>query len=191
MSANKNNDVDETTPRTMTTITGQVIDEKGYKIAGATVTCNGNVTTTLFDGSFEFNVLAPLTYNITVSQKGFTKQRRKITVTPDRETSIIFTLSPSTGSGSIFGYVYDSKNKCPIPTGGTAIMVLPVANRHVEINPESGEYQFRNLPPGKYQIFTSLFGYEDESKEITLTQNERKRVDFFCSKIKTLEVPWG
>ncbi|UCH02810.1 MAG: carboxypeptidase-like regulatory domain-containing protein [Candidatus Bathyarchaeota archaeon] len=191
MSIRKINNANEQAQPTRVKIIGQVFDVKGYKIAGAKVTCNGEATTTLFDGSFEFNVIAPSTHRITVAQQGFTKQSRKIEVMKEATTTLSFHLRQKQGSGTIHGYVYDSESKTPIPSRGTVIMVLPVENRHVGIHPKSGEYKFPDLPPGKYHIFTSVLEYEDESREISLRNNEKKRVDFFCSKIKTVEPPWG
>ena len=74
--------------------------------------------------------------------------------------------------------------------GGTAILVMPVANKYSHID-KSGYYEFANLPEGSYKVRISVPGYADSDAVLTVDDAKIKPHDFFCKSQKTEEPPWG
>ncbi len=172
-------------------IMGSVCDEKGRPIAGAKVNCNEKCTRTLFDGTYRFKNLVPSTYVVTVAQKGFQSQKKRIELGKNKIANLDFRVIPRKGSGKIYGYVFDSNTGKPITSGGTMILVLPSTNKQVSIRSKDGYFEFSGLPSDTHQVWASVLGYEDELKKINLREKEGKRVDFFCTKTESIEPPWG
>lgn|GEM_PF-1436682 len=171
-------------------ITGYVYSEKGSPLGSAKVTCNGKNTITLFDGSYEFKNIEPGIYKITVSLKGFKSQSKVITIRKDDIINLDFRLPEAKGTAKVYGTVYDAETKKPITSGGTIILVLPVANRYALLD-EKGRYEFNELAEDSYDLWTSIPGYEDERATVTLAEGEKKIQDFFCRPIANIEPPWG
>ncbi len=171
-------------------IEGTVIDDKGSPISGAHLHCAEKHTLTLFDGTYKLEDLKASTHTVTVAQKSF-KTLQKTTDLSEKETETLdFCLSPNTGYGRIYGQVYDSKTRKPI-SEGTMIMVFPSTNKQIHIKPTDGSFEFPNLPSGTHEIWTSILGYLDDLKVVSLKENEEKLVDFYCRKNEAVEPPWG
>ena len=171
-------------------IEGTVVDDKGKPISGAHVQCGEKRTLTLFDGTYKLEDLKASTQIVIITQKGF-KTLQKTTDLGEKKTEILdFRLSPNTGYGRIYGQVYDSKTRKPL-SEGTMIMVFPATNKQVHIKPANGSFEFPNLPSGTHEIWTSILGYLDDLKMVSLKENEEKQVDFYCRKNEAVEPPWG
>ncbi|MEM3436944.1 MAG: carboxypeptidase regulatory-like domain-containing protein [Nitrososphaerales archaeon] len=171
-------------------ITGYVYDEKGNPLGSVKVACNEKKTLTLFDGFYEFKNIEPGTYTITVSLKGFKSQSKVVNIQKNDIINLDFRLSEAKGTAKIYGIVYDAETKKPITSGGTIIMVLPVANRYALLD-KNGRYEFNDLVGDNYDLLTSIPGYEDERVIVTLAEGEKKVQDFYCKPILNIEPPWG
>ncbi|MBS7652518.1 MAG: carboxypeptidase regulatory-like domain-containing protein [Candidatus Bathyarchaeia archaeon] len=172
-------------------ITGRVFDEEGRPIAGVTVTCDGEETKTLFDGSYKFDGLPIGHHIVEVAVERYKTQKHHIEILREEETVVLdFHLEPREGDSKIFGYVLDGSTWEPIKTGGSVYMSHPSLNRYTPINPFDGYYEFTHLPPGQYTLWVSLVEYEDEMKIVEVRNGEEKREDFIINK-KREEIPWG
>ncbi|MCP8309031.1 MAG: carboxypeptidase regulatory-like domain-containing protein [archaeon] len=171
-------------------IVGCVYNQQGSVLGGAKVICKGKGTITLFDGTYRFENLSPGTYDITVSLKGFQSQSRTIVIREGETVTLDFYLSEAKGTARICGNVYDAETKKPVTSGGTIILILPIANRYAHLN-KNGYYEFTNLVADTYDIWTSISGYEDMKAFITVAEGEAKIQDFYCKPILFTEPPWG
>ena len=171
-------------------ITGHVYSEKGIMLGSAKVTCNGKKTITLFDGSYEFKNLEPGTYTITASLKGFKSDSKTVTIQKDEVITLDFHLPQAIGTAKIFGIVYNAETKRPITSGGTVILILPIANRYAPLD-KNGYYEFNDLVEDSYDLWASIPGYEDGKATVTVAEGEKKVQDFFCRPTLNIEPPWG
>src|SRR6185437_1328181 len=90
------------------TINGTVTDSSGAVIAGAQISIKsaqtGQVTTatTMAEGNYTIPFVSVGTYDITVSQPGFTPETRTgVTVTTDQVATVSFTLKPGAVSSAV------------------------------------------------------------------------------------------
>ena len=173
-----------------TTITGHVIDEKERPVAGAVVACDGSETRTLFDGSYRFENLVPGTHAIEIGLDGYLGQIKQIETEEGGEAVVDFHLEPEKGDTRIFGYVLEKETDEPIRTGGSVYMIRPTFNRNVPFDPETGYFEFADLPTGTYVLWTSVLEYDDEKKTVTVEEGEDRREDFFIRK-GFIEPPLG
>lgn len=169
-------------------IQGSVFSERGSLLGSAQVACNGKKTITLFDGTFEFRDIEPGTYTITASLKGFKSQSRRVTIEKEGKVAADFRLPLAWGTSKISGSVYDAVTKKPL-TSGTVILIFPLANRYAAIN--NGYYEFDNLAEDRYNLVTSIEGYEDGKAAIAVKENEKIIYDFFCKPVLVIEPSWG
>lgn len=180
----------ETETEAKARITGNVIDEKGRPVGGATVLCEGAEARTLFDGSYRFEDLAPGPHIVEIAMEGYKRQRTRIEVEEGEETVINFHLEPEAGGAKIYGYILDEVTGEPVRTGGSVYMYRPTCNRNTPIDPETGYFEFAHLPPGTYTLWTSILEYEDEKKTVTVKEGEERRDNFNIRKAD-IEPPLG
>lgn len=169
-------------------IQGSVLSERGSLLGSAEVACNGKKTITLFDGTFGFREIEAGTYTITASLKGFKSRSRRVTIEKDSKATVDFHLPEVHGTSKISGEVYDAETKKPL-TCGTVILILPLANRYVQIN--NGFYEFDALVEDSYDLVTSIEGYENGKATIAVKDNEKKICDFLCKPVLVVEPSWG
>ncbi len=172
-------------------IKGHVVDEIGRPIGGARVICEGTETLTLFDGTFQFEFEKPEPRVVEIEIGGYRKQRRHLDLIELESDILEFQLELDVGSSKIYGYVLDKEMNKPIKGGGTVYLYRPTSNIKKMIDPNSGFYEFRNLPPGTYNIWTSVLDYQEQKMTITLGENEETKKDFLLNKAEEEEVPWG
>jgi len=172
-------------------INGRVVDEIGRPISGARVTCDGTDTLTLFNGTFQFEYEKPETLMVEIKIDGYRKQRRQLDLAECEYDVIEFQLEPDIGSSRIYGYVLDKETNKPIKGGGTVYLYRPTSNVKTMIDPNSGFYEFENLPPGTNSIWTSVLDYQEQKMTITLGESEETKKDFLLDKEEEEEVPWG
>lgn len=184
--------IEKSTSRPIATskISGHTYSSDGASLKGAKVACNGMETRTLADGFFVLGGLAPGTYEVTVSLQGFKSRSNAVSIQEGEEVTLDFRLSKAVGMAKIRGHVYDVDFKKPVETGGTVVLVLPVANKYNDIE-RNGYYEFENLPAGTYRILTSVPGYKNGNAIVMVTDDEIKTHDFFCKAQKIEEPPWG
>lgn len=173
-----------------TSITGHVIDEKERPVGGAKVTCNGVETRTLFDGSYKFEGLAPDLHIVEIALEGYRRQRVQIETEEAGETVMDFHLEPKTGDAKIYGYVLDEVTKEPVRAGGSVYMFRLTSNRNMPIDSKTGYFEFINLSPGTYTIWTSVLEYDAKKKTVIVKKGEGLREDFLIRKAE-IEPPLG
>jgi len=159
-------------------------------LGGAKVICNDKSAVTLCDGSFRFENLAPATYTITASLRGFQSQSKTVSIKENETITLDFSLNEAVGTANIRGCVYDAETGKPIAPGGTVILILPSANKYASTN-KDGCYEFTNLVADTYEVWVTIEGYQEVKATIAVKEGETKIHDFYC-KIKRIEVPpWG
>ena len=171
-------------------ISGRIYSPDGTGLKGVNVVCGSIETRTLADGSFVFNVATAGTYTVTVSLQGYKSAEKSVSIRQGEEKSIDLHLSRATGTAKIKGYIYDAESEKTVDLGGTAVLIIPVANRYSHID-ESGYYEFSNLPSGSYKVRISIPGYADSDAVLAVDDAETKTYDFFCKPQRVEEPPWG
>ncbi|UCG45602.1 MAG: carboxypeptidase regulatory-like domain-containing protein [Candidatus Bathyarchaeota archaeon] len=175
---------------TASQISGRIYLSDGTGLKGAHIACGSLETRTLADGSFMLNVANAGTYTVTVSLQGYTSAKKTVSIQQGEAKSLDIQLSKATGTAKIKGYIYDAESKKIVDLEGTAILVIPVANRYSHID-ERGYYEFSNLPSGSYKVRISVPGYADSDAVLALGDAEAKTYDFFCKPLRVEEPPWG
>ncbi len=170
-------------------IQGQVSSSSGARLSGASITCNDLVTTTLADGTYRFMNLAPSTYVLSVSLKGYQSATETRTITNATTHTVDFHLSLATGTASITGQVIDTASRHPVTTG-TVILILPISNQYSTITID-GYYTFSELPAGTYQLITSIPEYNDCHHTVVLAKGESKIQNISCTQNREVEPAWG
>ena len=173
-----------------TRITGHIIDEKGRAVGGATVTCNGAETKTLFDGSYKFEDLEPGSHIVEIALEGYRRQRSQIETEEGGEAVLDFHLEPEEGDAKIYGYVLDEVTSEPVKMGGSVYMYRSTSNRNIPIDPRTGYFELAHLPSGTYTIWTSILEYEDKKKTVVVKEGEERRENFLIRKAE-IEPPLG
>jgi hypothetical protein len=171
-------------------ISGNVASPDGAMIKSARVACAGMETRTLADGFFVLDGLATGTHEVTVSLQGFKSTSKTVSIQEGEAVTLDFCLSKAMGRAKIHGHVHDATSKNPVESGGTVILILPVANKYGPID-KNGYYEFENVPAGTYKLLTSIAGYEDNKVILRVAEDETKAHDFFCKTQDVEEPPWG
>ena len=157
-----------TTTEIMGDITGQILDKNGLGLSNIRVTLTpGNITaTTDSDGYYRFKNLKPGEYslyirtpngkemfvrNITV-ESGMTAGISAITLAlaDDGEPDDIEYDTDSLDYGIVCGYLFDSNGKT------LKGQKLYLGNVGTVVTKKKGIFQFNDVPPGEYDIYTKL-----------------------------------
>jgi hypothetical protein len=170
-------------------IRGSVLGETGKPVGGVKIRCDGQEATTLFDGSYAFCNLEQGTYEIRVSLEGYSENPQKVTVQEGEELNHDITLQQATGEGRIWGCVVSEETGRPPATGGTVFIGRQTFNRATPINPLNGRYEFTDLPPGTYHLWTAALEHEDTMVTVELKDGEVE--ENMTIKRRAEEVPWG
>lgn len=170
-------------------IRGTILGETGKPVGGIKVICDDQETTTLFDGTYAFDELEQGTYEIKVSLEGYTENPQRVTVQEGEEVTHDITLQQATGKGRIFGTVVSEETGLPPTTGGTVFIGRQTYNRATPINPVNGQYEFKDLPPGTYNLWTAVLEHEDTMVTVEL-MNDDVMANMTIRK-REEEVPWG
>ena len=166
-------------------IIGNVVDAVSYiGIADATVSTDigGYSTTTGPDGSFVLEVAAG-SYTLTASATGYTASSQPVTVEAGAATQAVFLLQPTTipgGNSFIFGFVNDEDDDA---LKGVTVTLDGAENSESVETDEEGYYEFRNLSAGDYTITYEKEGYQTQTRDISLGENEVKEVETIIMEI--------
>ncbi len=87
--------------------------------------------------------------------------------------------------------MFDKETNRPIEEGGTVYLYRPTSNVKTMIEPNTGFYEFANLPPGTYSIWTSVLDHQEQKMTLTLGEGEEMKKNFLLDKKDEEEVPWG
>jgi len=172
-------------------IRGKVVSKRENPLGGVKVECSGRTATTLSDGTFQLNDMEVTEHLLTASLKGFQTESVNISLKETDDLFLELNLLDAKGNGTIYGNVYDDNNML-VTSGGTVILLLPASNQYAQMN-HQGRYEFKNLPPDKYAIHTSIPHHRDLSVQVTVEKGAKKRHDFYCKRANEEEVdpPWG
>ena len=171
-------------------ISGVVKSIDDIILSNARVSCDGMETKTLADGTFTISNLKPGTHNITIKLQGYNTLTQSVPIKEEETTKLNFILSTSIGSAKIYGSIYDSESKMTVKNGGSMILVKPINNEYGQIDHE-GRFEFKNLAPGNYRLFTSISEYETRCATFELNKGEIKKQDFILKMMNIEEPPWG
>ncbi len=134
-------------------IAGTVTDSVTHNpIAGATVVCScGSSVSTAGDGTYGFALVAPGSYNLTVTAAGYASKSAQVTVVSASPATQNFALVPP---GSISGTVSDTATHAGI-AGAT---VSDGVDAPVTTN-AGGVYTIAGVAPAAYTVSASAAGY--------------------------------
>ena len=172
-------------------IKGRVFDEKRRPIGGVSVACDGLETLTLFDGTFEFKDLTEGPHSLEACLEGYQSHHVKTEVKKETETTVVINMELVKGSAKICGYILEVDTGKPVSSGGSMTLIRHSSNKISTIDPKTGYYQFIELAPGEYKIWTSVIEYVDEKKTLIVTEEEEVKQDFFIRRKMDIEPPWG
>ncbi|MCD8539313.1 MAG: carboxypeptidase-like regulatory domain-containing protein [Leadbetterella sp.] len=87
---------------------------------------------------------------------------------------LISLLSFSQNSGTISGKVIDKEGNLSLPGATLALD----GNKRYTISNQTGDFEFLNVPAGKYTVSVSYIGYQPLSREVTVAAGQNTVVDF-------------
>ncbi|WP_193767561.1 carboxypeptidase regulatory-like domain-containing protein [Halorientalis pallida] len=149
------------------TIAGTVTDTNGNALAGATVTVNGQSTTTASDGSYSLTV-APSDYTVEANADGYQSATQQATVTEGDTTTVDFSLTPE--DGTISGVVQDTN-------GNNLVDATVTANGQSTTTASDGSYSL-TVAPGTYTVEASAQDYDNASASVSVGPGEAVTQDF-------------
>jgi hypothetical protein len=161
------------TPATTGNLGGQITDAvTGAGIVGATVTLEetGDTTTTIANGAYAFQDLAPGDYTVTASADNYLTASAAGTVVAGQNTIVTIALQPTTGN--LAGQVTDAT------TGDGIVGATVTADGQTTTTITGGAYAFQGIAAGDYTVTASATGYISGSQAATVTGGETIRVDF-------------
>ncbi|MFN3649991.1 MAG: carboxypeptidase regulatory-like domain-containing protein [Armatimonadota bacterium] len=176
------------TPAAEAAVSGLVVDAAGQPVTGARVEIldgpqRGRSDVTGPDGAYAFTALAPGSYVLAATARGFGRVVETVNVV-DAETRQDFSLTRE-GSfleGGLSGRVTD-------PTGrglqGVAVRVLdgPAAGAATVTDAE-GDFSLRNLPSGDYNLLFLKGGYGDHLESgVAVALGETTYVEVVLSEV--------
>lgn len=170
--------IPEPTPPAIGVVTGTVVNAAdGTAIANAVVsTDTGASTVTDPTGSYALE-LPSGNYLLTASATGFIPSSQPAEVVAGAPTFVNFVLQPETtgGSGIVFGFVNDPDDE---PLTGVTVTITGADtgtefSDSAETN-EDGFYQFENLAAGDYTLTYEKEGYQTQTVDISLGEDELK-----------------
>ena len=144
-------------------------------IADATISTDpgGYSTVTGPDGSFVLEVAAG-SYTLIASATGYTPSPLPVTVEAGVATQAVFSLQPETipgGNSFIVGFV---NNEDDDALKGVTVILDGAENSESVETDEEGYYEFRNLAAGDYTLTYEKEGFQSQSRDISLGENEAK-----------------
>jgi len=134
-------------------------------------------------GRYEFTNLEPGRYVVVVRHKGVRLAREDVVVKSGRTVSKSIRLPKSKMEwlrGRVYGEVRDSRTRRPIRRARVRIEKAPKNFRgKTSVTCDSeGKFDFGYLPPGRYIISASAFGYKKETKTVRVRERARHRLSF-------------
>lgn len=163
-----------------TQVAGVVTDVDGKPVAGATVSCSGQQTTSLSNGAFLISGVKRgfqvVTATITINGRRWSGETRVDIVPAEPNRSVNVMVSDERFQARLSGYVIDAAGYA-LP--GAKIFVGGPWGSTMAISDSTGAYEVRRLTPGvKYTVTCSLAGYVNETKEISLRDREQANLSF-------------
>ena len=165
------------------TVQVTVTDSNGSPISGATVTLDGNITTTDSNGMSTFNNVVAGTYDVDATATGYESGTARVTATAGQSSDITIALVPITQPATISGMVYNDINSNGMQDSfenvieGAKVTLYKLDGTTVETTTDSdGMYQFTDLGTEFYTIYVSYEGdrgyaYETPKSGETITSD--------------------
>ncbi|MCD6383003.1 MAG: carboxypeptidase regulatory-like domain-containing protein, partial [Thermoplasmata archaeon] len=149
------------------TVKGQVVNETGAPLEGATVSVGDDQTTTSEDGLYEIQV-HPGTHTVVVTAEGYIPAESTVDVPLEGTVYANITLQslPKEGWGHL---VVTVKNSSGAPLEGAVVTLLRTDKRAV--TGEDGVARFNYLPLGDYTVRVEKEGYIFVTSAVSLKPN--------------------
>src|SRR4030043_1295776 len=176
------------TQKSITSITGKILLESGKPAGGIAVRCEDKEIRTLFDGTYKLINIQPGVHVITVNLEGYNESKNEIIVEEGQEVTKDVFLMPAKGRGKIRGFIYAEETGEPAINGGSVFMIRFISNKTVSVDPKNGYYEFLELMPGTYTLWSSVLGYEAQKKVVELANNEEREISFLLKREEEREV---
>ncbi len=120
-------------------------------------------------GSYKFTDMKPRIYEVYASAPGYTSQKKKVEVLPDRIVFCDFVLKRLTGD--IVGTVIDGVTEEPLQ----AEVTIPETESATESD-VSGAFEFLGLEPGDYTVQATAPDYDTASQSATVASDKTTEV---------------
>lgn len=139
------------------------------RVAGATVTVNGQSVTTGTDGLYQFT-LAPGSYTATVSKSGFGSTSVMRTVTAGAQTWGSMEINATAATGTLRGKIFVFNPADPADMSVAIDGATVTAGGRTVTTAADGMYLF-TLPPGTYTVAVTKSGYMNNQVSRGVTGN--------------------
>jgi len=170
---------DGTTPPTTGTIAGNVKDDVGANVSGATVstTTGGYTTTTNSSGNYTLSNVVAATYNVVASKTNYNSHTQSNqTVTAGQTTTVNFTITRQ--PGTIAGNVKDDAG-----ANVSGATVSTTTGGYTTTTNSSGNYTLSNVTPGTYNVVASKTNYNSHTQSNqTVISNATTTVNFTITR---------
>lgn len=162
------------------TLTGNVKDQAGANVSGATVTTNtgGYSATTDANGNYTISNVAAGTYDVTASKSGYNSQTQSgKTVTAGQTTTVNFTITRQTGT--LTGNVKDQAG-----ANLSGAIVTTNTGGYSATTDANGNYTITNVATGTYDVTASKAGYNSQTQTgKTVNYNQTTTVNFTLTSV--------
>ncbi|HEV2988945.1 MAG TPA: carboxypeptidase regulatory-like domain-containing protein [Candidatus Angelobacter sp.] len=152
------------------TITGNVMDNSGKAIVGATVSGAGLTITTDANGAYTLGNVPAGSVALTASASGFQPASESVTVTAGNTTTAP-AMTLVSNNGNVTGKVFDSANNAI--SGATVSFGGGTATTDA-----TGTYNFINLPAGTIQLVASATGFQSVTQNVTVVAGTTTTANF-------------
>ena len=147
-------------------------------------------------GRFEFNDISSdyhingvMFYEVRIQSKGFEPYNEKIIIEPDQENNKNFHLNAYGTLCQFTGRIMTlTQKESKIPVSKAALQLIlfesdskEQARRWMTISDLQGQFQFSDIPPGKYKILINVSGYDPLEIQSFITPGQIYQKDFFLT----------
>lgn len=149
-------------------VTGTVVDSNHSPINGATVSIGQASTTTNSAGAFTLSNVPAGTRSITASASGYLSGNRNVTVVSGQAVDageIVLQTADISAVGTVTGFVYDPNDDA---IHGA---LVSIGQLNTTTN-EQGAFSLTNIPAGLQTIQASASGYANNSKSVTVIEEQ-------------------
>ncbi|WP_440877356.1 carboxypeptidase regulatory-like domain-containing protein [Thalassotalea sp. PLHSN55] len=148
---------------------GQLVDENDTPFAGVSVLLSPIGLTTITDeqGHFVFNSVPIGEFTLKISNDGYQNFEQEVSITQDTQSNNEpYKLEPHFFNGHITAEGEILANASIVLSGGKLLGQVTTTTN------SDGEFIFRALPVGNYQLSASADGYDNQIINFTLANNE-------------------
>ncbi len=190
--SNENNNVSDgliiKEPQEIGTLSGYVYSKvDGESIDGAKITCNGSITFTNIDGSYNLS-LYPGDYTVYCWKEGFSTATVNVTISAGEITNKVFYLElPKVTEGVIYGKVTKEDGVTGISNAQVSL-IEEGAEKEYMLSTYLGDYRFI-VEEGTYTIRVTKDGYRSKEITVYIKAGEGKEINFALTFIVLPPLP--